>query len=201
MLAATLAAAVFPTVATADVDGRSLYAVCAPCHGSRGEGVPTTGAPNIGGAEAWYVERQLRNLATGMRGGQAGDSLGAAMRAAAATLVSDLDRKKVATYVAALPRVRAGRAPAVSDNGRNYFNALCSACHGSSGLGNESLGAPRLAGLPVEYLARQLVAFRSGRRGAQDGDRLGAQMRAIAGMLPDARTEQDVVAYTASLKP
>jgi len=201
-LAAVLAAsAVLGAGGALAADGKSLYAPCVACHGARGEGVPSTGAPNIAGGEAWYVERQLRNFATGLRGAQPGDSYGAAMKAGSAVLASDGDRAAVAAYVAGLPRIHAAAPAAVTDNGRNYFNAICSACHGSGGLGNEALGAPRLAGLPAAYLARQLAAFKSGRRGAQSGDRLGAQMRAISAMLPDARTEQDVIAYAASLKP
>jgi cytochrome c oxidase subunit 2 len=182
-------------------DGRALYAPCVACHGTHGEGVAATGAPNIAGSEAWYVERQLKNFATGLRGGQPGDTYGATMKAGSAVLTSDQDRSAVAAYVASLPRARAAAGSAPTDNGRNYFNAICSACHGSNGLGNEALGAPRIAGLPPTYVARQLAAFKSGRRGAQPGDRLGAQMRAISAMLPDPRTEQDVIAYAATLRP
>ena len=182
-------------------DGKALYAACTACHGARGEGLAAAGAPNIAGTAAWYVERQLKDFVSGTRGRQPGDTAGAAMSAAGATLVSDKDRAAVAAYVAALPALRAANAGTPNDNGRNYFNAICSACHGANGLGNEKLGAPRLAGMESTYLARQLSAFKSGRRGAQTGDRLGAQMRAISAMLPDPRTEQDVIAYAVSLKP
>ena len=200
-LAATLAAWMFGAPAAAAADGRALYATCTPCHGARGEGVSSTGAPNIAGMDAWYLVRQLNAFASDVRGSQPGDTYGAAMKAATATLTVDRDRAAVAAFIAALPRMRTAAVAAVTDNGRNYFNAICSACHGSNGLGNESLGAPRLAGISPAYLSRALAAFKSGQRGAQPQDRLGAQMRAIAGMLPDARTEQDVIAYAASLKP
>lgn len=199
--AAALAAALLAAGTAAAADGKALYAACVACHGAHGEGVPATGAPNIAGTAAWYVERQLGDFAAGRRGTTPGDTYGATMKAAATALTSDRDRAAVAAYVASLPRVRAAAPGAVTDNGRNYFNAICSACHGSNGLGNETLGAPRLAGLPAAYLARQLAAFKAGLRGAQTGDRLGAQMRAITAMLPDARTEQDVTAYAASLQP
>jgi cytochrome c oxidase subunit 2 len=202
LLAAVLAAgALLGSAVAVAADGRALYASCVACHGARGEGVASTGAPSIAGAEVWYLERQLKNFATGLRGGQPGDTYGATMKAGAAVLTSDHDRSAVAGYVASLPRVRAATGAAANDNGRNYFNAICSACHGSNGLGNEALGAPRLAGLAPGYLARQLAAFKSGQRGAQAGDQLGTQMRAISAMLPDARTEQDVIAYAASLRP
>lgn len=160
-------------------------------------------APAIAGLEGWYVERQLKNFASGVRGAGAADVEGATMRAAAATLKSDAERTAVAAYVARLaPRKSAqivAATAAGATNGRNYFNALCSACHGSNGKGNQSLGAPRLAGASTDYLTRQFAAFKAGRRGAHPDDKLGAQMRAIAAMLPDARTEQDVILYAAGL--
>ena len=191
--------------AAAVPDGRALYSSCGACHGKRGEGMAAMKAPAIAGLDAWYVERQLKNFAQGWRGAAAGDVEGATMRAAAAVLASDAERTAVAGYVASMARPRiAQRAPpdeAHATNGRNYFNALCSACHGSNGRGNQQLGAPRLAGAPLDYLQRQFAAFKSGRRGAHPQDKPGAQMRAIAAMLPDSATEQDVLVYAAGLPP
>jgi cytochrome c oxidase subunit 2 len=204
--AGILAAVLFAHAALATTgvpDGRSLYAGCVACHGKQGDGLAAVRAPAIAGLEAWYVERQLKNFATGLRGAAAGDAEGATMRAAAALLKNDVERAAVAAYVAGLaPRRAAQSAPsnaAALTNGRNYFNALCSACHGANGKGNQQLGAPRLAGASSDYLARQFAAFKSGRRGAHADDKLGTQMRAIAAMLPDSRTEQDVIVYAAGL--
>jgi len=127
------------------------------------------------------------------------------MRAASTVVQTNAQRTAVAAYVASLPRPKVlpratGDAAALA-NGRNYFNALCSACHGANGMGNQSFGAPPLAGATADYLMRQFAAFKSGRRGAHPQDRPGAQMRAVAAMLPDARTERDVIAYAARLSP
>jgi cytochrome c oxidase subunit 2 len=183
-------------------DGKALYAKCIACHGARGEGVSATGAPAIAGLDAVYLDRQLQAFAAGARGGKSGDTFGATMRTSATTLVvSDVERRAVATYVAALPVPVSAAGSAVNDNGRNYFNAICGACHGGKGQGNTALGAPRIAGQAAPYLARQLAGFAGGARGAQAGDRYGAQMRAVIAMLPDATTTRDVVAYAASLRP
>jgi cytochrome c oxidase subunit 2 len=195
----TFAGAALAAPVAQAADGGALYARCVACHGARGEGVAATGGPAIAGMEPWYIERQLRNFASGLRGSRTGDTRGQSMRAASATLASDAERQAVAAHVAALPRPRVAAVGAPTASGRNYFNAICSACHGSNGLGNEKLGAPRIAGRTPEFLAGELAAFRSGRRGAQEADRLGAQMRAIVAMLPDAATERDVVGYAASL--
>ena len=186
-------------------EGRALYATCAPCHGGKGQGVAAFKAPAIAGLQAWYVQRQLQGFAAGWRGTAAGDVEGATMRAAAAVLTSDAQREAVASFVASLAPVNLPVQPS-SDaarriNGRNYYNALCSACHGTNGRGNEQLGAPRLAGMAPEYLMRQFAAFKAGQRGAHREDRLGAQMRAISAMLPNRDTEQDVIAHAARLPP
>jgi cytochrome c553 len=187
-------------------DGKALYAKCVACHGARGEGVAATGAPGIAGLDPAYLERQLRAFATGARGVKAGDAFGATMRASATTLLaSDAERKVIAAYVATLPVPVPVPAPvaagATNNNGRNYFNAICGACHGGRGQGNAALGAPRIAGQSAPYLARQLASFASGTRGAQAGDRYGAQMKAVIAMLPDAAASHDVIAYAASLRP
>ncbi|MBS0392982.1 MAG: c-type cytochrome [Proteobacteria bacterium] len=197
-----MAAALLAGNGRAAADGRALYAACIPCHGARGEGIASTGAPNIAGGESWYLQRQLQEFAAGRRGAAAGDTYGAAMRAASGVLRSDADRLAVATYVSSLRRIRsADTAPAASSNGRNYYNAICSACHGANGRGNEKLGAPRLAGLATAYVARQLNAFKTGQRGSDPADRLGAQMRAVAAMLPDEETAREVVRYATGLEP
>jgi len=195
----------FAAACAHSADGKTVFVTCQACHGARGEGNHQLGAPNIAGLNAAYIERQLRNFASGARGAAEGDSYGAQMRAAVKTVANDADRSAVATYIAAMPAVLATDKTLIdkSDitNGRNYFNAVCSACHGAGGLGNPNMGVPPLAGIDPAYLARQFAAFRAGTRGSNRDDKLGAQMRAIVSMLPDAKTERDVMAYIASLKP
>jgi cytochrome c553 len=42
--------------------------------------------------------------------------------------------------------------------------ASCIACHGAQGEGQAAPGYPRLAGLPADYLQRQLQAYAGGMR-------------------------------------
>src|SRR5450631_2103868 len=52
----------------ADAEGSRIFlSACAGCHGDRGQGNAGLGAPNIGGLDAWYIERQLHDFASGMR--------------------------------------------------------------------------------------------------------------------------------------
>jgi cytochrome c553 len=188
----------------ADAEGSRIFlSACAGCHGDRGQGNAGLGAPNIGGLDAWYIERQLHDFASGMRGTDARDAYGARMRAALAGFTDDARRKAVAATIAALPRVPAARAAPFAGadvaNGRDYFNRICSGCHNSNGLGSAALSAPRLAGTDPAYLLRQLVAFRSGARGSHLGDPFGGQMRKIVLALPGPATDRDLIAYLAGL--
>jgi cytochrome c oxidase subunit 2 len=196
------AATAVTTGAVHAADGKALYVTCLACHGAKGEGNRQLGAPNIAGKEAWYLERQLNGFADGSRGASDGDGYGAQMRVAIANLPTPADRKAVAAYIASLPRVApaAGSGKGDLGKGATHFNAVCSSCHGAGGKGNPNMQVPGLAGLDPVYLARQLAAYRAGTRGYGKDDKLGRQMRAATGML-DAKLDQDVLAYIATLKP
>lgn len=58
--------------------------------------------------------------------------------------------------------------------------ANCAPCHGNDGSGNQSVGAPAIAGLPVWYVEAQLRKFRDGSRGAHPDDVDGLKMRPMA---------------------
>jgi len=73
--------------------------------------------------------------------------------------------------------------------------AVCGACHGSQGEGNQMLSAPRLAGQSGWYLKRQLKNFKHGLRGTDSGDSYGAQMAPMAATLADDTAIENVVAY------
>jgi cytochrome c oxidase subunit 2 len=76
---------------------------------------------------------------------------------------------------------------------------LCQACHGSSGQGNRDLSSPRLAGLTAEYVERQLLDFRAGRRGGAPGDTLGAEMAEMGKTLRDDGATKRVASYISTL--
>jgi cytochrome c oxidase subunit 2 len=196
-----LSVSIIALVSVAAADGKALFITCQACHGANGEGNPQLGAPNIGGMAAWSIERQLDNFASGLRGAGAGDGYGAQMRVAVTNVATPADKAAIAAYVATLPRAAiANSIKGDLNNGKTYFNAVCSACHNANGLGNQALQVPRLAGIDTVYLVRQFAAFRSGARGYHKDDKFGQQMRAAAGMLPDAKTDRDVLAYIGGLK-
>jgi cytochrome c553 len=184
------------TVATA-ATGQQLYGSCAACHGMRGEGNVALGAPAIAGQHEPYLKRQLENFRAGLRGTHKADVHGAQMRAAnAAALRDDAAIGAVAKYVAALPKTTAKPAAKFdARNGNNLYQGKCGACHGGRAEGNESLAAPRLAGLDAAYMTRQLDNFRAGVRGTHAQDKYGRQMALMAPLLPAERDVADVIGY------
>ena len=199
-LLARLALFVFASSVAASASattGQQLYAACAACHGGRGEGVAAVGAPAIAGQYESYVRRQLENFRAGVRGTHKADVHGAQMRAASAAMLSnDANLAAVAKYVASLPKIAVKPSAGLdARNGNNLYQGKCGACHGGRGEGNESLAAPRLAGLDTVYLERQLRNFREGVRGAHQHDKYGRQMSMMAPMVATERDIADVIGY------
>ncbi len=77
--------------------------------------------------------------------------------------------------------------------------AVCGACHGSQGEGNQALNGPKLSGQGDWYLKRQLSYFKQGTRGAHDQDVYGKQMAPMAATLADDAAMNNVVAYIKTL--
>ena len=159
--------------------GATLALKCTMCHGARG--MSDADAPNLAGQYAAVVIKQLIDY-------QRGDRSSAVMQALAANL-SEADMRDIAAYYAELPNpheagARAdGPVPAlvaVGDPMRNI--APCASCHGGIGA---KLGAPRLQGMPKNYLSVQLRNFASGLR---KNDSHG-QMRHMAHALSVAEVE------------
>jgi len=82
--------------------------------------------------------------------------------------------------------------------GKQHY-ATCISCHGSEAQGIEVMNAPKLAGLSRWYLHRQLSYFKGQIRGQNNNDSYGQQMAAMAALLPDDKSIEDVSAYINSL--
>ncbi|MCH7600626.1 MAG: cytochrome c [Myxococcales bacterium] len=76
---------------------------------------------------------------------------------------------------------------------------LCAACHGESAAGNESVGAPAIAGMPPWYLEAQLEQFRDGMRGTHFDDIMGMRMRPMALTLMREGDVEAVSAHVAAM--
>jgi cytochrome c553 len=85
--------------------------------------------------------------------------------------------------------------------GAQLYKAHCMACHGANGAGNAALMAPPLAGSDKDYVVRQLLNFRSQRRGGDTPQGSTATMQAVAATLPNDAAVQALGSYIATLKP
>jgi cytochrome c oxidase subunit 2 len=82
--------------------GRTHYATCAACHGTKGEGVQALGGPALVGTNDWYLVEQLRKFRDGIRGSHPQDSFGGQMRAAVQILTDDKAIEDVVAYITTL---------------------------------------------------------------------------------------------------
>jgi cytochrome c553 len=179
--------------------GRAVYDNCVPCHGTAGQGNQALGAPAIAGMPAWYVAAQLENFQAARRGYAPFDTTGIRMKSMSWALDLEGDAQSVAEYVASLPAV--SPAPVLTGDaaaGQAAY-AVCSACHGADGTGNEAVHAPPLAGKSDWYLLAQLRKFRDGWRGTDTADIWGQTMRPNA-MALDSAAMANVVAYIQTLR-
>jgi cytochrome c oxidase subunit 2 len=79
--------------------GRSLYATCAACHGTAGQGIWSTNAPRLAGMSDWYLARQLHNFQQGIRGEHPQDFYGAQMGLMAKILPDERAINDVLAYI------------------------------------------------------------------------------------------------------
>jgi cbb3-type cytochrome c oxidase subunit III len=194
-------AATAPSLAADAEQGKALFAAtCVACHGAAGEGNPAMNAPALAGQQAAYLQRQLLNFRTGLRGTAPGDSGGAQMLPMAKALPDEAAVTAVADYLAGLPFVAARPTLGTADaaQGLKLYQSKCGSCHGGKGEGNLALNSPRLAGLSDSYLQTQFNNFKQGKRGYQQQDKFGRQMKMMANTLNEQEL-LDVLAYLDSL--
>ena len=77
----------------------------------------------------------------------------------------------------------AALAQMMSPGAQLYMLRGCHACHGVQGEGVAPKHGPRLAGLPAEYIVRQMTHFQNGVRGDSFDDLYGRQMQVAANSL------------------
>jgi cytochrome c553 len=188
-------------VGSIDAFAADSYAPCAACHGQQAEGNAVLRAPALAGLDEAYVLRQLLNFRDGVRGAHPDDKDGAVMRAAMAALKTEPAMREVIAVIKRFPAPSAPAALVGADltAGRNYYNGICSACHGGKAEGNTMLNAPRLTGQSADYLNRQFQHFRSRVRGGHASDKYGAQMSKITKAIADDKLAADIAAYIVQL--
>ena len=115
--------------------GRNLFGNnCAACHGSDARGVP--GFPNLADKD-WLFGGDPNKIYESILNGRNGlmPAMGAAL--------DDQAVNDIAAYVRSLSGLDTKMGQL--DAGKTQYQALCMACHGSDGKGNQLLGAPNLS--------------------------------------------------------
>ena len=122
-----------------DMGGRLFQTYCIQCHGATGQGSRDKGFPNLtdkdwqwGGAPEQIVET-ISNGHIGMMPPYGGnpDAVG-----------GESGAKELANYVRSLSGLK--HDVALAAKGEERYKAVCFACHGMDGKGQQALGAPNL---------------------------------------------------------
>lgn len=172
---------------------------CAVCHGPSGEGKPALGTPRIGGLSESYLARQLEHFRESIRGENEEDAFGTRMRAMSLTLEGAAEVEAMARYFSTLePPPAPESVNGDAERGKQLY-AVCAACHGTGGEGNEELNAPALRGQHDWYIVRQLENFQQGWRGGNERDVYGKQMVPIVETLEGRQDFIDLAAYINTL--
>ncbi len=180
--------------------GKTLYAICAACHGANAEGMAALNAPANAGQDPWYMTRQLKNFKAGIRGAHPDDTFGAQMRPMAMMLAGDQDIADVVAYITSLDMPEPAQTiDGDVELGKQAYET-CIPCHGEFGQGAQALDAPRLSNQHDWYIVRQIENFKNGVRGSHQNDVYGAQMRIMSQMLETDDRVRAVSAYIATLE-
>ena len=192
--------------------GAVLYDSCTVCHGADGGGNAELSVPSIAGLPEWYLRKQLTNFDQGLRAYHVDDYEGLRMRPMLLTLQASapggarddigtaVNIAAVSDFIARMPVVEPPVTLEHGDATRGQATyAVCSACHGADGAGNEVLGAPPLTGLNDWYVVNSLKKFQGRQRGAHPDDAVGATMQAISMAVPTEEAMRDLAAYIRNL--
>ncbi len=180
---------------TVDAAPKVDQSLCIACHGAQGKGIKFLKAPGLANLDDWYIERQLKYFRDGQRGIHPGDQDGAQMIGIVQSLSNEVIQEYARVISAYPDRVPEETLNGDAVKGKAYYSHQCGACHGPSGKGIKTIGAPRLAGLDDWYLEKQLSNFQAGVRGSEEGDRFGAQMVFYMKRLKSTDDLRDIIAY------
>ncbi|MCG6861415.1 MAG: c-type cytochrome [Chromatiaceae bacterium] len=155
------------------LNGMEIFDSCAACHRSEGWGMEDGSSPQLAGQHRSVLIKQLTDIRSRKRGMPEGARCSSVLPDAI-TNVQDL--ADVAAYSEMLPmNPEWGKGPWGPETpeyaqGERIYKDNCSRCHGDAGMGNGEELLPRINGQHHEYLLRQLVLIRDGKRGNADRD-------------------------------
>ncbi len=165
--------------------GGERAAFCKTCHGS--DGISTRPwIPNLAGQNLDYLVEQIVAYATGAREDYVMNQLAASFR--------PRDVINLSVFYASMPNEQFPEPadPERTRVGKEYYAAVCQACHGADGRGEQ--GYSWLAGQKPEYIRRALKRYRD-----RTGGRLDPTMAAVTHKLSDAEIDS-LAAYISTMR-
>lgn len=156
LLGKTLALAANP-----NAGGQAYAKNCAGCHGDKAWGVGETAVPALAAQRERYLLTQLIDFAELNR-----DAVEMHRASVSLGVSPEQQWRNIAAYLSRLPvnpRPQRGDGKML-DNGSGIYRDSCASCHGEEGMGDDSVGAPALAGQHYSYLLTQIRGMASGHR-------------------------------------
>lgn len=156
--------------------GKDKSALCHGCHGEKGMSVAPN-FPNLAGQFSGYIKKQIRDFQAGKRNDDT-------MSAMAATVTEAQDLEDIAAFFMSQPSMKGSATKGVKvDKGKQLFMEGnldkgvygCKNCHGENGKGKsaENHLFPVLAGQNKDYLVKQLMDLKEGRRTNDPANMMG----------------------------
>lgn len=149
--------------------GKAKAAACAGCHGVDGNGGADPSWPKLAGQIPEYLVKQLNDFKTGARKNPVMNGMAAGL--------TPKDMQNIAAFYAA-QKIKPGAAASkeLAKQGERIYRggnakmgvSACMSCHGPSGHGIPPR-FPRVSAQTAVYTERQLLDFKSSRRGNDDG--------------------------------
>lgn len=182
--------------------GEAQVAACAACHGQ--DGNSAVGAfPKLAGQNQRYLAKQLQDIKSGLRP--------VPQMAGQTDNMSEQDMLDIGAFYESKTTTIGQAKPDLVELGERIYRAgiadkgvaACTGCHSPSGQGNGPAGFPALGGQHAEYIAAQLMAFRTGADQPDKGrvnDGEARMMRSTAALLSDLEIEA-VASYISGLHP
>lgn len=172
--------------------GEAKAAVCAACHGERGNS-RNPEWPKLAGQHPNYLAQQLRDFKSGTRKNEVMSPIAAPL--------SEADIADIAEFYSVQKREMGMADPGLVEAGERLYRGgnattgvpACMACHGPAGAGNPAAGFPALSSQHAAYTRNQLRAYRSSER------KTGQTMQAIAAKMSESEIEA-VASYIEGLR-
>ncbi len=182
-----------------EAGARHFQAVCAQCHGAKGEGKLELKSPSIANLPDWYVAIQIGKFQRHWRGVKPEDAPGIQMHAIAQSLDAVAVRD-LSGYIRSLEIVptRVTLEGGVAERGGELFRERCMECHRYNGRGESAFRSGQLIGLQDWYIVSQLTKFRDGTRGHNEDDVEGGKMHRVTERMTD-QAFLDLAAHIAEL--